>query len=471
MSVWSPSYRDCDNIISDIYALTHTARMRRRAELGLDKLRISEVKDESLSPKCVTRPNISSIQSRPLPTPGLYPTNRQSDHIYQSPIRMGHGPGTGRVGGGQYQFGSRHGGVQPPSNIPTARYHPQSSRIPLAVSQQSISQNKSQQATFHQPQSRGVPSAFGQGAPMRTHGLELGKDRRLSSHVGLGSRAVTELDFSRHRPSVTQSSSASNGPSSLVRAPSVTDTSEHSSPAGMPSSSLLGSDSCVRKGVMWVQQEKLFSRWKERFIILTSSYLHIFKKSTSRISDMGTFVNKIRLSEIENLSIEERKGYLTLVLVTSRDSRLLLRKTEGIREWQRSIEQQLAKEKQRHREMQSTNEFWNRKQFSDCHNSNASQASQWLLVRDNIGHKYGYLSRMSPNNFHSETEDSGFESLVTVTSDSSSNSSRMVSPHPPVPTSSSNPSVPHQMMNVRNGPNGHLYERTHYQFYNYNNRK
>merc|ERR1712061_520387 len=84
-------------------------------------------------------------------------------------------------------------------------------------------------------------------------------------------------------------------------------------------------------------------------------------------------------------------------------------------------------ERQRPRKMQSTNEFWNRKQFSDCQ---TSAASQWLLVRDNIGHKYGYLNRMSPNNFHSETEDSGFESLVTVTSDSSSNSSRMVSPPP-----------------------------------------
>ena len=70
-----------------------------------------------------------------------------------------------------------------------------------------------------------------------------------------------------------------------------------------------------------------------------------------------------------------------MVLTTSRDSRLLLRKTEGIREWQRSIETLLAKEKQKHREMQSTNDFWNRKQFSDCHNA----ASQWLLVRDNIG--------------------------------------------------------------------------------------
>ena len=48
------------------------------------------------------------------------------------------------------------------------------------------------------------------------------------------------------------------------------------------------------------------------------------------------------MSEIENLSIEERKGYLTLVLATARDSRLLLRKTEGIRDWQRSLEAQLG---------------------------------------------------------------------------------------------------------------------------------
>ena len=97
-----------------------------------------------------------------------------------------------------------------------------------------------------------------------------------------------------------------------------------------------------------------------------------------------TFTIQIRLNEIENLSIEERRGYLTLVLVTARDSRLLLRKTEGIRDWQKSIETQLSKERQRHREsMQSTNDFWNRKQFSDCHNTAA--ASQWLLVRENIG--------------------------------------------------------------------------------------
>ena len=94
------------------------------------------------------------------------------------------------------------------------------------------------------------------------------------------------------------------------------------------------------------------------------------------------FICQIRLSEIESLKLEERKGYLTLVLVTSRDSRLLLRKTEGIKDWQRSIDQQLVKERQKQREMQSTSEFWSRRQFSDCQ---TSAASQWLLVRDNIG--------------------------------------------------------------------------------------
>ena len=86
---------------SDIYALTHTARMRRRAELGLDRPRMSDPRDgeyqvsesrmsclvsrvpESLSPRCLPRPSISTIQARPLPTPGT----RHSDHIYQSPVR------------------------------------------------------------------------------------------------------------------------------------------------------------------------------------------------------------------------------------------------------------------------------------------------------------------------------------------------------------------------------------------------
>ena len=147
-----------------------------------------------------------------------------------------------------------------------------------------------------------IPLATQQAArpalsPRRASGLQAGvtrlagaqadpaTDRRLTSHpqAGLGARAFTELDFSRHR--VPAPGGGGIGP--------LTDNTEQSSASSGPSPSLLGSDTCIRKGVMWVQQEKMFSRWKERFIILTSSYLHIFKKSTSRLSDMGTFVNKV----------------------------------------------------------------------------------------------------------------------------------------------------------------------------------
>ena len=148
---------------------------------------------------------------------------------------------------------------------------------------------------------------------------------------------------------------------------------------------------------MWVQQDKLFSRWKERFIILTTGYLQIFKKGTSRISDMGAFVSKvgrhrwlvtslfllhflqIRLSDVDSVSLEDRRGYLTLVITSVREVKLLLRKTEGIKEWQKSVEQYCMREKQQ-RKMQSTNDFWNRKQFSDSHGF-----QDWLLARDKIG--------------------------------------------------------------------------------------
>jgi len=49
----------------------------------------------------------------------------------------------------------------------------------------------------------------------------------------------------------------------------------------------------VKKGLLWVQQDKLFSRWKERFIVLTSRYLQFFKKTSSRISEMGAFIMKV----------------------------------------------------------------------------------------------------------------------------------------------------------------------------------
>ena len=52
-------------------------------------------------------------------------------------------------------------------------------------------------------------------------------------------------------------------------------------------------DNLVRKGLVWLQEDKLFSRWTERFLVLTSSYLQIFKKKSSKMTEMGEFVFKV----------------------------------------------------------------------------------------------------------------------------------------------------------------------------------
>jgi hypothetical protein len=48
-----------------------------------------------------------------------------------------------------------------------------------------------------------------------------------------------------------------------------------------------------KKGLLWQQRDKLFSRWKERYFILTKDYFHCFKKASSRITEMGGFIFKV----------------------------------------------------------------------------------------------------------------------------------------------------------------------------------
>ena len=64
------------------------------------------------------------------------------------------------------------------------------------------------------------------------------------------------------------------------------------------------------EGLLWQQKDRFFSRWKERFFILTQvllginnnidellkpfqDYLHCFKKESSRITEMGGFIFKV----------------------------------------------------------------------------------------------------------------------------------------------------------------------------------
>lgn len=51
----------------------------------------------------------------------------------------------------------------------------------------------------------------------------------------------------------------------------------------------------IKRGVLWQQRERLWSRWKERYFILTSDYLHCFKRRAAGdgLSQMGHFIFKV----------------------------------------------------------------------------------------------------------------------------------------------------------------------------------
>ena len=84
------------------------------------------------------------------------------------------------------------------------------------------------------------------------------------------------------------------------------------------------------------------------------------------------------LASVSSATLEDRRGYLTLVVTAQREGKLLLRKTEGIREWQQAVSGLLGGGEKGG--MATTREFWSRRQFSDCQG-----AQEWLLARQRTG--------------------------------------------------------------------------------------
>lgn len=66
-------------------------------------------------------------------------------------------------------------------------------------------------------------------------------------------------------------------------------------------------DSTIKKGLLWQMKDGgFFSRWKERYFILTKDYLTCFKKSSSNLSflgsEMGSFAYKLKLVEVDSIN-------------------------------------------------------------------------------------------------------------------------------------------------------------------------
>jgi len=103
----------------------------------------------------------------------------------------------------------------------------------------------------------------------------------------------------------------------------------------------------VRKGIIWHQRDRLFSRWKERFFILTADYFHCFKKDCSKLSEMGEFLFKLKLTNIDGVSLLDKRGYLTICINQKSDGRMYLRLQEGIRDWFYHLQSSVYESKRR----------------------------------------------------------------------------------------------------------------------------
>ncbi|CAL4125443.1 unnamed protein product [Meganyctiphanes norvegica] len=93
----------------------------------------------------------------------------------------------------------------------------------------------------------------------------------------------------------------------------------------------------LRKGVLLQARDRLFSRWKERYFVLTRDYLSCFRRGTTKYSEMGPFIFKVNLASVEQVEWQDRRGGPALALALPREGRVLLRAKSGLDQWYRSL--------------------------------------------------------------------------------------------------------------------------------------
>ncbi|XP_015916466.1 uncharacterized protein [Parasteatoda tepidariorum] len=90
----------------------------------------------------------------------------------------------------------------------------------------------------------------------------------------------------------------------------------------------------LKKGTLWQQRDKFFSRWKERFFILTSDYLACFKKASKiGISEMGGFLYKVNLADVDDLQWIDKKQDGVIAVRVGTEDQLLLWSSKGLDNW------------------------------------------------------------------------------------------------------------------------------------------
>lgn len=86
-----------------------------------------------------------------------------------------------------------------------------------------------------------------------------------------------------------------------------------------------------KMGLLWQQRDRVFSRWRERLFFLTTDSLVSIDTEGRRLGDHAFL--EVPLASVERVELEERRGRLTLLIVSRDEGRLLLRRGDGLRLW------------------------------------------------------------------------------------------------------------------------------------------
>ncbi|XP_030766652.1 uncharacterized protein LOC115890538 isoform X2 [Sitophilus oryzae] len=134
----------------------------------------------------------------------------------------------------------------------------------------------------------------------------------------------------------------------------------------------------IKKGLLWQQRDKLFSRWKERYFILTRDYLHCFRRASGadRISEMGQFLFKVKLVDVDRVEWENKKTYSTVALVIGRDGKIYLRSADGLEDWFELLEECMLTSKERRRALRHSHDG-----KPKDNNNITTSLDEWLAAR------------------------------------------------------------------------------------------
>lgn len=95
-----------------------------------------------------------------------------------------------------------------------------------------------------------------------------------------------------------------------------------------------GDPPVVKKGLLKQQREKMWSRWKERYFILTRDYLHCFRRLRNvyrfqvTLSAMGQFIYKLRLANIEDIRYDTYRSVSRIAITVRHEATIYLRTSD-----------------------------------------------------------------------------------------------------------------------------------------------